>query len=145
MCVCVCVCGGGGGGGGGGLIVCGKQCGGVWSDKASGPLLVQFLCDAADKRELPACVHTCVHLHTLYSTSQSQSYTHKAQKTWLKPKPVCVCVCSAPHCSDSHTNKQRERITPPKLLRTQIQFPGKRQIQYVTVHETQKSLHPDLA
>lgn len=49
-----------------------KQCGGVGSDKASGHLLVQFLCDAGDKRATPVCIHTCINLHT-YDILHSQA------------------------------------------------------------------------
>lgn len=49
-----------------------KQCGGVGSDKASGHLLVQFLCDAGDKRATPVCIHTCINSHT-YDILHSQA------------------------------------------------------------------------
>lgn len=49
-----------------------KQCGGVRSDKASGRLLVQFPCDAGDKRATPVCIHTCINSHT-YDISHSRA------------------------------------------------------------------------
>lgn len=77
-----------------------KQCGGVWSDKASGRLLVQFLCHAADKRVMPVCIHTCINLHT-YDILHRQKHTNTSIQTRFKPKPVFSTL----HLCVSHIHK----------------------------------------
>lgn len=75
-----------------------KQCGGVWSDKASGCLLVQFLCDAGDKRATPMCIHTFINLHT-YDISLSQAN---------------MCLAYSTSLSDTHTETQtQDNIVSP--------------------------------
>lgn len=46
-----------------------QQCGGVQSDKASGRLLVQFLCDTGDKRAT-STAHTHTHTPMMYYSQE---------------------------------------------------------------------------